>query len=113
MNNRTSANDSEGWQSTGGGIEYDRQTDTYRAEYDWSTIAPSIAAIESLASLRGVAPTDIDPLYEYVDPDALDGVFEADSAGPTTSVTFEFETDRVAVYGDGTITIRRTDDGPK
>lgn len=45
------------------------------------------AVIEAVAAREGVAPTDIDePLYEVIDPDALDNLF-TDTTG---RVVFEY-----------------------
>lgn len=44
--------------------------------------------IYAVANADGVAPTDLAPLYDTIDPDALDSLFESDSAG-TIAFTYE------------------------
>lgn len=51
--------------------------DPVRACYDWSITAPSIAIIETIASVEGVDPVALaagggSTLHEYVDPELLD-----------------------------------------
>lgn len=46
-------------------------------QFDWSVTTPSIAVIETVASIENVDPIDISvkedmPLSDYIDPDALD-----------------------------------------
>ena len=40
-----------------------------RMEFDWTEIAPSTAVIELLAEESGQDPTELEPLYESVDPE--------------------------------------------
>jgi hypothetical protein len=47
---------------------------TYRKRTD-GTLADAVVA--ALAAATNTAPTDIDPLYETVDPDALENLFGA------------------------------------
>lgn len=59
----------------GVGLEsFDQNGDTgcYRAAYDVSTVPPSLALASALAATMDADPTDIDPLHESLDPDALD-----------------------------------------
>lgn len=41
----------------------------------------SIAVVTAVAARRGVEPTELPPLYEWVDPDALDALFEPTTTG--------------------------------
>lgn len=63
---------------------------------DWSATSPSIAIIEELAILEDCDPKTLadrfDPLYEYIDPDALDMLVTADSS---VTVTFDLEEYRI------------------
>lgn len=90
-----------------GDVEYDPRTETYRTEYDWSRVSPSTAVLELVASISDEDPVDLEPLYDYVDPDALDALFDPDRGGPASSVTFEFDVDTVTVHGDGTVAVHR------
>lgn len=55
------------------------QTRSHESVYDWSTTRPSIAIIDSIAALENEDPLEMSttlemPLYEYVNPEALDAL---------------------------------------
>lgn len=68
----------------------------------------SVAVIRALASVEGVAPSSLDPLYHSVDPDALDRIFDTPVVFEDEDVTAQFTASgyRVTIRTDGTITIR-------
>jgi hypothetical protein len=72
---------------------------------------PSRSVIEAVADATERDPTDLDPLYETIDPDALDAIFEstADRYRPSskTCVSFRFEGCEVAVHADGRTIVSR------
>lgn len=53
-----------------GGPTYDPTTDTYVARFEMDS--PSLAVMEALAAIRHCEPTELEPLYRAIDPDALD-----------------------------------------
>jgi hypothetical protein len=58
---------------------------------------------EAIADVTGTDPLAMDPpLYEVVDTDALDTLYER---GATATVTFEYDGHSVAIDGDGTVTV--------
>lgn len=64
-----------------------------RLEYDWGTTAASEAVIEAIARLEDTDPVELvrtleAPLFEYVDPDALDSLITDDTP---ISVSFVVE----------------------
>lgn len=66
---------------------------------------PSLAAVEAVASLRDVDPTEmVDSLYDYVDPDALDTLI-ADSTGGPVSVEFQMGDQVVGLWNDGRLAV--------
>lgn len=72
----------------------------------------SSAVIEAIAEHKSVDPVDLDqPLYDVVDPDALDAFF-AESAGSADPagrrVEFAYDGCTVRVSGDGTIDVAST-----
>lgn len=88
--------------------EYDPQRDCSATE----------AIIWALADAIGVDPTVLPPLFDYVDPDALNALFdrsETDIEG-TTILSFQIDTWNVFVRSDGRIRIcdgtRPTDPEP-
>lgn len=69
--------------------------------------SPSEAVVRTLAALEGVESSDLDPLYESIEPEALDALLDRPvpegSAPPT--VQFVASGYRVVVSGDGRITV--------
>jgi hypothetical protein len=64
--------------------------------------------VRAVSSRLGVDSLDLPPLYDAVDPDALDALF-SDPPGMswsrTGTVSFEYATCTVFVHGDGTIVV--------
>lgn len=69
---------------------------TIEREWDAST-PPSTALVRAVADARDVAPTELRPLYDVVDADALDSLIR--DGGVT--MTVEYEGFRATVRGDG------------
>lgn len=82
----------------------------FRTRHDW-TDGDNIAAsvIEAVAAVVGKQPTDIEPLYEVVDPDALEELLLSlrSSGGHDRygAVTFVFNDCKIRVESSGTIWI--------
>ncbi|TYT60335.1 HalOD1 output domain-containing protein [Natrialba swarupiae] len=64
----------------------------------------STAVIETRAKKKGVKPTALPPLYESVDPETLDSLFEQTETGTARKIAIEF------VY-DGSLVTVTVDDG--
>ncbi|WP_123537249.1 HalOD1 output domain-containing protein [Halosimplex salinum] len=78
-----------------------------RAIYDE---VPSLAVVSAVADVTGNEPTELDPLYWTVDPDALDALFETDPAGPHRTggqVNFTFHGCDVVVHEDRKVVVER------
>lgn len=63
----------------------------------------STATVLAVAEATGEAPTDLPPLAEAVDPEALDDLFS--SAGPDTRLTFSYDGVRVTLRADDDVTV--------
>lgn len=64
----------------------------------------SARVLEAVAEHEGVDPVDLpEPLYEAVDPDALDEFFRESTAN--CSVAFDYLGYRVTAYADGDVTV--------
>lgn len=90
-------------------VSYDPGTETFRATFDSVVTPPSIAVVEVLATVRDCEPTDLDPLYEAVDPEALDRLLTVPAAGPDAgdrTVTFAFADHEVTVLSCGLVKVR-------
>ena len=89
------------------------------AEYESeSDVSPTEVIIEALAEAAEIEPIELPPLYEFVDPDALDQLFgEHDGAAHADALlSFQVETWNVFVRADGRIRVcdntRPTDPEP-
>ncbi|MWV65492.1 hypothetical protein GRS48_11785 [Halorubrum sp. JWXQ-INN 858] len=80
--------------------------------YDWDEVSPSVAVIETVASIDERSVTALPPLSRSVDPDALDELVRsgATTTAPTTAidrivVSFRYARYEVVVTGSGTVTV--------
>jgi hypothetical protein len=80
---------------------WDDDRDAYVADFDAESLPPSIAVAEALDVAREGSDR---PLFDYVDPDALDALVT--DSGPSMSVTFAVEEMRVTVHADGRVFVR-------
>lgn len=71
----------------------------------------SEAIIRAIAATEGIDPTALDtPLYEAIDPDALDDLVQLRRAGGAPSpvrVQFSYYGYEIHVHGDGKLVLRR------
>jgi len=77
------------------------------AQFAIRSSAPSTAIVEAVAETTGVDPLDCPPLWEVVDPEALDALFLEGTRG---TVTFEYAGCRVAVEDGETVSVCRRAD---
>lgn len=65
---------------------------------------PSTAVVEAVAAREGAEPAEVpEPLYESIDPDALDALVASAESG---EVSFTYLGHRVTVDADGRVTLR-------
>jgi hypothetical protein len=81
-------------------VSWDESRGAYVAHFG-DGLSPSVTVAEVITE---VVDTDGRPLFEYVDPDALDDLL--DDAPGSTQVTFAVEDAVVCVRGDGRILVR-------
>ncbi|WP_227356863.1 HalOD1 output domain-containing protein [Haladaptatus salinisoli] len=77
--------------------------------FDWARNGqPSIAVVEAVAAVTGRDTTDVPPLYDFLNPDALDALATVRGGNTVDDVRVEFTYDgvEVSVTGDGTVTAR-------
>lgn len=94
---------------------YDPETETFIAFHGGDTgREPSRNVVETVAVATDTETTDLRPLYEVVDPEALDGLFATNQGGRDRAtnrrVTFGYEGCTVAVHGDGRTVVSVSDD---
>ncbi|WP_226005518.1 HalOD1 output domain-containing protein [Natrinema salinisoli] len=78
---------------------------------DSGTEPVSIAVVTAAATYRNADPTDLPPLYEWVDPDALDALFAPTQRGGSRGGRFEFTYDGLRVAVDCADDVSITIDG--
>lgn len=74
---------------------------------DYHCDSPSLRVVDALAAATDTDPLELAPLYEVVDPEALDRLFDADATG-RARVQFEYDGHAVEVRGDGTVAVDGT-----
>ncbi|WP_233265006.1 HalOD1 output domain-containing protein [Halomarina oriensis] len=65
--------------------------------------AASTAVVDAVASAEGVPPRRLEPLYDTIDPDALDALVTDDAS---VDVRFEYEWYTVRVHGEGRLELQ-------
>jgi len=83
--------------------------DTIQTEFDWDSVAPSTAVIQTVSIAANTDPSNIQPLYGSVDPDALDKLIRSNGArstGSTTSVSFTYAEYEVTLHSTGIVVAR-------
>jgi hypothetical protein len=80
-------------------VSWDEERGAYTTRFDGENgdHSPSVAVAEALESARDDRGR---PLFEYVDPDALDALV---TGSERTTVSFEVESATVTVRGDGRV----------
>lgn len=103
-----------GLQNRDTAVEYDRENHRYRIYRDWWADQPlSTAVVEAVATVTNTPVTEIDPLYEVVDPDALNDLYEPTSNGTSQRngyVSFSLQECDVTVFAGGRIELGPPDD---
>ena len=56
-------------------------------EFDVDDTTPSEAVVDAVAAVSGTEPEDLPPLYDSIDPDALDQLFRRRTGDPGPSET--------------------------
>lgn len=89
-------------------MDSDDRTNTYRTSLNESGFdSVSNAVVAGLATIQDVNPSEVEPLYEAVDPDALDDLFPADPQDQASrSVTFTLDGYEVTVSAEGDLVFR-------
>ena len=85
-------------------VTYDTETGEYTATFDPDALDASIAVIEATAAIRREEPERHAPLFEVIDPDALDRICDR-SSNDDTFVEFSYLDHRVRVRSGGHISV--------
>jgi len=94
--------------TTGPLIASDAPTDGHRTRHDFAGERRlSTSVVQAVATALGTDPLSLDErLYDVLDPDALDRLFDGEATRPRT-LSFELAGCSVTVHGDGRIVVRR------
>ena len=84
-------------------VEFDPDTGEYSATFDPETVDASIAVIEATATVRRAGPDRHAPLFEVIDPDALDRICAGRDG--ETLVEFTYLDHRIGVSSTGRISV--------
>jgi len=77
-----------------------------RTRFEWSdTQQPSIAVCEGVAAVLGVEPTDLAPLGDSIDGEALDRIVDPKAGPGDGPVSLQFEYEGVDVFVDSERTV--------
>ncbi|MFP8951366.1 HalOD1 output domain-containing protein [Natrialbaceae archaeon A-arb3/5] len=91
--------------------ETDRTSENAVVSYDWgSGESLSTTIVSTISDLSGKNPDEIERLYDHLDPDSLESIFEPTAGGRTRnagSVAFHLEGYAVTVHASGTIVVTR------
>lgn len=74
--------------------------------YDWSSIAPSTAVIETITQAENCEQQELSPLYDVINPDAFDTVLASQTAAHADSaatISFTYTGYSVTVENTGTV----------
>ncbi|WP_255198781.1 HalOD1 output domain-containing protein [Halorarius litoreus] len=91
-----------------GGESIEGGDGTVRTRYEWASSIPSTAVVETVAAAAGRDLIEFAPLYEFVDPDALNELVRSPTAGKSgATVSFVFEGYKVTLHSDGELVVQR------
>lgn len=78
-----------------------------RAHFDWSSTTPAEAVVQTVAVAADRDPAALEPLYDAVDPDALNALVRGDGKlTDSVTVTFVYADRQVTVHGTGEVVVR-------
>lgn len=82
-------------------------TPVYNTQYEVEHGSPVVAIAEAVATVKGVDPLELDPLYDVIDVDALDRLFAVRGETGTATTILRFTVDgwNVFIRDDGVIQI--------
>jgi hypothetical protein len=98
---------------TGGEIWIRNSETAGQSEFECSFDAdepPSHGVVRAIANVKGIDPTGVDPLYDFIDPDALDAMFDGTIGTSERDIRVSFRIDdlEIEVSGDRRITVYPT-----
>lgn len=92
-------------------VEYDPETGSYTAEFDSESRQPSHAVLEVMSHAIDADYVDLDPLYDAIDPHALDTICRTPGAYHPCTVQFAYAGHCVTVTRRGEVEVEPLDGG--
>ena len=80
--------------------------ETIQNQYEWSAIEPSTAVVKTVVLAANCGYQELSPLYEWIDPDALDAMIApplAQNTGTGASISFTYTGYFVTVHSTGAV----------
>jgi len=80
------------------------EENVYREIHEWaSSTSINETVVTALANFEGVEATEMDPLYEYIDPDALEALFDPNRIGFRAGgrVSFAMNGNQLTIHSHG------------
>lgn len=84
--------------------EFEDQEGRYRVTYDSDRATPSFAVVAVVSNITDTDPLALDPLYESIDPDALDALVAADNR-LLSRLTFQYSGYGITVGTDDVVEV--------
>lgn len=85
-------------------LDFCEESGTYTAKYDPESTSPSMAVVGAVADALDTDALELDPLFETVDTDALDGLL-GETGSDQVHLSFTFADCEITMSGDGRIRI--------
>lgn len=92
---------------------YDPRTNTYHVQHDWeSPDSLTHTVVRSIAAITGKSRTELTPLNDVLDAEALEAFLESRSKEAEKAITFSYEGCKVTVRTPGEVVIDESENGP-
>lgn len=94
-------------------IEFDTESESFRATYDSTRDPTSLAVVAVVATVLNRAPRNLTPLQSVIETDSLDNLAAMSSSGRGNCVriSFRYEEFEITVFSEGTIEAEPMENG--
>ena len=97
--------------SNHGGAGIDPETETAVVAHDWeSDVSLSTTIVSTITDLSGREPEELDRLYDRIDPDSLETIFEPANGSTHRNggrVSFQLDAYAITVHASGTVVVTK------
>ncbi|WP_246998821.1 HalOD1 output domain-containing protein [Halosolutus gelatinilyticus] len=96
-----------------GGTGIDPETETAIVSHDWDgDESLSATIVSTIAGLSETDPADVDRLYDRIDPDSLETIFEPTNGTSRRNggqLSFQLDAYSITVHATGAVVVTRSD----